>query len=332
MTFRRPLYGLLLLAAGVPGLRAQSTPLPQDNLNLRFADGIVAVVEDHIITVDQVRREIAPYIPQLQRDATNEQQFNQKLEALQNSIIQQLIDRQLIIKEFNKDNKRHIPDSFIDERMAEDMENRFDNDRSKFLAYLRDNGETMKDYREKIADDIIYEYMREQKEHEESVVSPVQIEEYYKENKDQFYQQDEVHLRLIQFTRAGGVTNAELMHKADEVLARFHDGVKFSVIAHEVSQGGRRGEGGDWGWHPRSDLKPEFADAAFALKKGQCTAPIINSDGCFVLYVEDRKYAGIQPLDAVRAQIEAKLMNEITNRHMERWLERLRREGYVKYF
>ncbi len=332
MTIRSHIFGLLLLAAGVPGLRAQSTPLPQDNLNLRFADGIVAIVESKVITVDEVRREVAPYISQLQRESKNEKEFNQRLESLQNSIIQQLIDRELIIKDFNKGGKRHIPDSFIDDRIAEDMEEKFDNDRSKFLAYLRANGETNKDYRKHVEDDIIYDYMREQQQKSESIISPVQIEEYYKENKDKFYQDDAVHLRLIQFTRAPGITNAQLRLKADAVLSRFRSGEKFSELATQMSQGGRRGEGGDWGWHPRSDLKPEFADAAFALKKGQCTAPIINSDGCFILYVQNRRYAGIQPLDAVRSQIESKLMSQMTNNKMERWLERLRREGYVKYF
>ncbi len=40
---------------------------PSDNLSLRFADGIVAIAESDVITVDDVRREVAPYIPQMQR-------------------------------------------------------------------------------------------------------------------------------------------------------------------------------------------------------------------------------------------------------------------------
>ena len=54
-----------------------------DSLNLRFANGIVAIAEDKVITVDDVRREINPLLPQLNRESRNEQEFNQKLEALQ---------------------------------------------------------------------------------------------------------------------------------------------------------------------------------------------------------------------------------------------------------
>ena len=61
---------------------AQTAP-SDDNLNLRFANGIAAIAEDKIITVDDVRREVTPLIPQLQRDARNEQEFNQmKLDML----------------------------------------------------------------------------------------------------------------------------------------------------------------------------------------------------------------------------------------------------------
>ena len=110
---------LLLLAAIAP-LRAQSKPASApDRLDLRFANGIAAIVEDKIITVDDIRREISPLVPTLQKEARNEKEFNEKLEALQDDIIQNLIDRVLIVKEFNKvkdgdeSKKRQVPASVI---------------------------------------------------------------------------------------------------------------------------------------------------------------------------------------------------------------------------
>jgi len=70
-----------IVASLVAGCALAQTVTPDDNLNLRFANGIAAIAEDKIITVDDVRREVTPLIPQLQRDARNEQEFNQKLEA-----------------------------------------------------------------------------------------------------------------------------------------------------------------------------------------------------------------------------------------------------------
>ena len=122
MMFRHRTAAVLFLA--VTGARAfGQTAAPPDNLDLRFADGIVAIAEEKVITVDDVRREVQPLIPQLQREARNEEEFNQKLEQLQDSVIQQLIDKVLIIKEFHKDEKKHIPDAFVDTRVAAGVAN-----------------------------------------------------------------------------------------------------------------------------------------------------------------------------------------------------------------
>ena len=88
----------------------------------------------------------------------------------------------------------------------------------------------------------------------------------------------------------------------------------------------------NWGWQKRSDLKPAFSDPLFALKKGETTAPVLTPEGCFLLHVDDRKYAGIQSLDDVRDQIERILVQQMAQVSQERWLERLRRNGYVKHY
>jgi peptidyl-prolyl cis-trans isomerase SurA len=314
----------------LPGLA--QTPPADDGLNLRFANGIAAIAEDKIITVDDVRREVTPLIPQLNREAHNEQEFNQKLEALQDNAIQNMIDKVLIIKDFQKDDKKHVPEGFVDNQIADQLTDQFDNDRSKFLAYLRARGTTMREYRKEVQEDIIYNYMMHQQHKSQSIVSPVRIEQYYKENKDRFYQDDSVHLRLIQLSRATGATDGDLRGQADSILLRLRSGEKFEDLAKEYSSDSRHTKGGDWGWMKRSDLKPEFSEPLFAVKKGECSEPVILPEGGFLLYAEDRKYAGIQPLDEVRDQIERILVQQMGREYEDRWLERLRRNGYVKHF
>jgi peptidyl-prolyl cis-trans isomerase SurA len=331
MTQSRSAYAALLIPLLAASGLAQ-TAQTEDNLNLRFANGIVAIAEDKVITVDDVRREVMPLVPQIQREAKNEQEFNQKFEVLQDNAIQNLIDRVLIIKDFQKDDKKHVPESFVDNQIADQLTEQFDNDRSKFLAYLRARGTTMRDYRKEVMEDIIYNYMMHQQHKSQSIVSPVKIEQYYKENKDRFYQDDSVHLRLIQLSRAPGQADGELRGQADAILLRLRSGEKFEDLAKEYSSDSRRAKGGDWGWMKRSDLKPEFSEPLFAVKKGECSEAVVLPEGCFLLYAEDRKYAGIQPLDEVRDQIERILVQQMGREYEDRWLERLRRNGYVKHF
>ena len=329
-----------LVLASTLFLRAQekAPAAVHDGLDVRFSNGIAAIVEDKIITVEDIRHDIAPLIQSLQKDARNEKEFNEKLEALQDDIIQNQIDRVLIVKEFNKPkdgdekNKRQVPASYVDNQIAEIQITQFDGDRSKFLAYLRSRGLTLREFRKEQEEDIIYNYMRQQQRKSQSFVSPVKVETYYKENKDRFYQEDSALLRVIQFTRPNGENNALLEGKAQAVLAKFHTGESFAELAREYSQDTRRNKGGDWGWTKRSDMRKEFSDVLFNLKKGEVSPPILIPEGCFLLYVEDRKYAGIQTLDEVRDEIERILAQQMTRQSQERWLERLRRNGYVKMF
>ncbi|HQF38044.1 MAG TPA: peptidyl-prolyl cis-trans isomerase [Opitutaceae bacterium] len=304
---------------------------PKDNLDLRYENGIVAVVEDKAITVEEVRRELGPLIPELQRQYKTEAEYNRALETLQHDIVQDLIDRVLIIKEFRKDEKKKIPPNFVDDEIAQTQNIQFEGDRSKFLAYLRSKGKTQREYRREVEEDIIYGYMRQQMRKSTSLISPVKIETYYNENKDKFYQDDAVEMRLIQINR-NALTDDELRAAATNVITRLNAGEKFEDVAKDVSQDARKNRGGDWGWQKRGDLRKEFVEELFALQKGQFTQPIILPESAYILYVNDRKFAGIQPIEEVRSDIERILVSQMARESQERWLERLRRNGYVKYY
>jgi peptidyl-prolyl cis-trans isomerase SurA len=322
--------GLIL---GAMSARAQvGGAAPADNLNTRYANGIVAIAEDKIITVDDVRREIGPLISQIQHDSRNEQEFNEKLESLQEDVIQNLIDRVLIVKEFYKDEKRHVPASYIDNQLSETIITQFDGDRSKYLAYLRSRGISQKDYRKEIEEDMIYGFMRGQQTKQATTVSPVRIEAFYNENKERFFQEDSVKLRLIQIARGPDDTDDTMKAKAATVSAELNAGAEFGDLARKYSQDSRKTKGGDWGWQRRSDLRKEFSDVIFALKKGERSEPLITPEGVFFFLAEDRKYAGTLPIDEVRPEIEKSLVQQGGRKATERWLEKLRRNAYVKHF
>lgn len=338
MSLRAPrissLFKFALAATALAPLAglAQMASTPQDNLNARYANGIAAIAEDQIITVDDIRREIGPLIPEIQRSSHNEKEFYEKLESLQQDVVQNLIDRVLMVKEFYKDEKRKVPASYVDNAVAENIITQFDGDRSKFLAYLRSRGISQKDYRREQEEDMIYHYMRSQQSKSASTVSPVKIEQFYNENKDRFFQEDSVKLRLIQIARAADDTDATLKIKADQVIARLVGGTDFGDLARQYSQDSRKTKGGDWGWQRRSDLRKEFSDVIFALEKGKHSDALIMPEGAFILLAEDRKYAGTLPIDEVRPDIERLLVQQSSQQATERWLEKLRRNAYVKHF
>lgn len=338
---RRLFLSLLSVALGgaYPLLPAQPLSSPpaaarielDDGLNLRFANGIAAVVEAKVITVDDIRRELAPILPQIRRDSRNQQEFNQRLERVQDDIIRNLVDRALIVKEFRKDEKRQIPQSYIDNSISEQLTTQFEGDRARFLAYLKSRGFTLRDYRKEVEEDIIYGYMRGQQRKSLNIVSPAKVEEFYAANQSQFFVEEQIHLRLIQINRAGQ-TDEQLAIKANEILAKFRAGEKFEELAKTYTEDARKAKGGDWGWQKRTDLKEAFSGPLFALNAGEVSAPIFQAEGLYLLFAEERKSAGVPPITEVRETIETTLAQQMTREAQERWLERLRKGAYVRLY
>lgn len=298
----------------------------------RFENGIVAIVENRIITVGDVRREIQPVITTIARDAKNQAEFRKLLEQTEDIVIQKLVDDYLIVKDFYSDDKRRFPSSVVDNEYQERLMTMFDGDRAKLLAFLKAIGKTRLEWRTMITEELIIGYMKSEKQRLRSVISPVKIENYYMQNRDKFFQGDSMHLRMILLKKVTDETNAVLEQTANTIIRRLKEGADFAALAKEFSQHTSRTRGGDMDWLARNDLRPELADAAFSLNAGEYSEPIRLDDQIFILKLEEKRLAGIQSLSAVRGQIEGVLATQASGEAEERWLERLRRNAYVRYF
>ena len=61
--------------------------------------------------------------------------------------------------------------------------------------------------------------------------------------------------------------------------------------------------GGDLGWFTKDKMVPEFAEAAFKLKKGEISEPIKSQFGWHIIKLEDTRTKEFPPYDAVKDQI-----------------------------
>ncbi len=328
----RPTLFALLLATPL-SLFAQLSEEDVDNfINARYANGIAAIAEEKIFTAEDVRRQIMPYYSQIQLDSQGDLvKFNQLLEEAENQIIQTMTDNVLIVKKFFED-KGQIPASYIRNQVEENIIEQFDNDRSKFLAYLQSVGKTPDEYDIEIRDEMIVGFMRQKMTKSESFVSPVRVERFYNENKAQFYEPEAVHLRLIILAKLTDEDLDLLDQTAEEITRQLENGIDFAELAKKHSQDPKRDKGGDWGWVERKALIPELAEEAFALGVGEHSEPIKLKNKVFIVFVEDRRDEGYVPLTEVRDDIASMLVSQMAEEAQMRQLERLRRDGYVRRF
>jgi peptidyl-prolyl cis-trans isomerase SurA len=225
-----------------------------------------------------------------------------------------------------------IPQSYIDQEYADVLARDFDGNRSRFLEYLRERGDTARDFRKRIYERVVVNVMRQENRRSQSEISPERIEEFYVKNKIRFYQSEALHLRQIILSPMADEGLVPLRQTARQIIRELEAGGNFADIARKYSQDEMSRRGGDWGWIERKDIRKELSDAAFALKPGEYSAPIELNDTIFVLYAEDKREEMIQPITQVRDIIENVLVGEIAREAQERWLQEMRNQSYVRYF
>ena len=97
----------------------------------------------------------------------------------------------------------------------------------------------------------------------------------------------------------------ETEDQAKAVVARLKKGEDFAKVAGELSKDPGSGkEGGDLGWFTKDRMVPEFAEAAFKLKKGEISEPVKSQFGWHVIKLEDKRSKPLPDFAAVKPQID----------------------------
>ena len=299
-------------------------------LRAELADGVKAIVNNTVITYEQVEEFTAPAVEALRRQYTAQPEvFQQKLgEALDNSL-EILVERQLILHEFEaKYNK--LPDSMVDELVQDQIREQF-GDRVTAMKSLQAQGMTYEQFREDIRDRYIESALRNQNVSREIVISPYKVETYYLAHQDDFKIEDEIKLRMIVLNKtAGDDTNTPAL--AREILSQIKEGASFQEMASVYSQGSQQKQGGDWGWVERSVLRPELAAVAFALKPGQASDVIETPEACYLMLVEQTRPAHVRPLNEIRDDIEKNLRTQEQARIQKQWIDSLKKKTFIQIF
>ena len=324
------LFNTLLLSASIilTSLHAQNASDPE---LLRLGNGIAAIAEGQIITIEELRRELEPIIPRLRVESRNAQEFSKRIDELSKEVLQNMIDRIIIVKSAEEKGLL-LPKSYIDQEYDEVINRDFGGDRGRFLEYLRARGETARDFRQKIYKRVVVSAMRAETRRSQSEISPERIEEFYVKNKLRFYQKEALHLRQIILTPMANEGLVPLRQTAKKVIKELDNGANFGDTARKYSQDEMSRKGGDWGWIERKDIREELSDIAFGLERNQYSQAIEMEGTIFILYAEDKRKEMIQPVAQVRDIIENVLVGEIARETQEKWLNDLRNDAYVRYF
>ncbi len=318
---------MVLLALFSLALAATASPTH----GAETVNGIAAIVNNDVITYSEVRQLVEPR-ERLLRSQYSGQQLNQKIIELRKAALQDLIDRQLIIQQFEKD-KLDIPGFFVDERVKEIIKDSFGGDRNAFIKTMEAQNFSLSKFRTLEREKIIVQAMRSKNVKSNLMVPPAKVEKYYHEHRELFSSKAQVKLRMIMIPGKGDASaNDPQKSMAEEIRGKLITGADFDKMAQMYSEDSTRELGGDWGWVDDKTLSPELSEVAFKLKPGEISRVVNLSNNYYILKVEARQGGDLRPLKDVRTEIEARLRQEQAQELQKHWIASLRSKAYIKTF
>jgi parvulin-like peptidyl-prolyl isomerase len=152
-------------------------------------------------------------------------------------------------------------------------------------------------------------------------LSEEEIEEYYKENKEDFIKEEEYHLRHIL---------VETQEEAEAVLEKIRGGADFAELAKQRSLCPSGEKGGDLGFITRGMTIKPFEDAAFVLKTGEISEVVKTEFGYHIIKLEEISPERQKTLEEAKVEIEYILLPEKQQNAFTEWLSSLKDEYNVQ--
>ncbi|MBD0371481.1 MAG: peptidyl-prolyl cis-trans isomerase [Pyrinomonadaceae bacterium] len=321
---------LLTLTFGAGAVRAQEgEPV--------VVDEVIAQVNDQIITLSQVKREMREAIEAMRAQGASEQQATEEVNKRRNELIASLINEQILLQKGK------------DLNMTEDVEAEVN--RRMLLVAKEQNIPTMQALEEAMRASGVDPVMVRQRLRAETMkemvfndevdrkiflsITSTEAEKYYKAHQDKFRKAESVTLSEIWLALGPGINEADVKAKATQIVTQARAGASFADLAAANSERMQNGQRiaeqnkGKVGTFQVPDLRPDLAAAIKNVQAGGVTDPIRNGDGYQILRVDERT-----PASNASEYNEMKVREMITmeRRDKERadYLTRLRKEAYIK--
>ena len=314
---------------------AQQAP-PQRPAGPIEVNGIAAKVIGRVVTKNQVSFMLAPVYAQLTTQFPRRgPQFEAKFKETKANIVQELVDRQIILDEF-KQLGASIRPNLIDEEIKRQMRELYNGDEVKFREELKRSRLTMEGYREMTREKMVVQAMRSQQFSDAPPPLPNEIEKEYSEIQASLRDvtKDVITFQKI-FIPASDPRNPlatpeTQLALSEDVARQAAEGKDFTELAKTYSKDAFAETGGIQENVPRTDLSPEFAAIIFDSPVGKVTGPLLDPQGFTLVKPIKIDLGPAPPLDdKVREIIEQRVNKKKTSAQYERWIESKRKRAII---
>jgi peptidyl-prolyl cis-trans isomerase SurA len=325
MKFRLSITGLFLLAAFMtfPSLaRAQEgEPI--------VVDEVIAQVDDGIVTLSQLKREMKERVNTLKQNGMTEQQANAEVEKHKAELIATLINEQVLLQKGKELDLTQRVEDEVNKRMLQVAKENGITSIEKLDQAMREAGLDPVGTRQTMRIEIMKQAVMESEVDSKVFYgfSSDELHKYFDTHKDKFLKPESVEISEI-FLGLAGKQDADVKARATELVTQVRGGADFGTLAAAYSERGAQ-QKGKVGLFRLTDLRPDIAGAIKNVKAGAISDPLKTDEGYQILRVDVRN-AGSNTPTFNENDVRGAMTEERSPKVREDYLQTLRNEAYVK--
>ncbi len=293
-------------------------------------DKVVAVVNDEVITQSELDQFLAPIYDQYKSNNLSQGELASKMNEARQSLLNQLIEDKLVYQEAKRLGVQ-VTEEEVTARLNEFKEKFKSDDFEKLLV---SQGLTISKLRDRYREQLAIQKLHQHEVRSKVIVTPKDIEGYYRSHLDKFSKKESVRARTITIRKSEDPVkkkeeDAMAKASADEILRQLYGGANFEDLAKQYSQDTKAASGGELGIVERGDLVNPIDGVVFNLKPGEIS-PVLETDmGFHIFKIEEKNEQETKTMEAVRDQIQDLVFREKSHIRFKEWMEELKKNAYI---
>jgi peptidyl-prolyl cis-trans isomerase SurA len=300
-------------------------------------DEVVAQVNDDVITLSMLKREIKERIDTLKQEKKmTDAQANEEVVKHQAELIATLVNERLLLQKGKELDLANEIEAEVNSRMLQIAREQGINSIEKLYEAMRQSGIDPVAVRETMRAEMTKQAVIQQEVDRKLYLgyTSAAVKAYFDAHPDQFRKPESVTISEI-WLSSGGKDDAAVRARATELVAQLRAGADFKAVAGANSEREKNGvrtavkDGGLVGPFDVPSLREDLQATLKAVPAGSVTDPIKTPDGYQIIRVDARTPAGNTPTFNDNLVRQAMLAQD-SEKEREAYLTKLRTEAFIK--
>jgi parvulin-like peptidyl-prolyl isomerase len=291
-------------------------------------DEVIAQVNDGVVTLSQLKREMKEQIATMMQNGMTEAQATAEVEKNRAQLIATLINEQLLLQKGKELDLTDRVESEVNRRFAQIAKEQNMNIQ-QLEAAMQAQGLVPAEIRQTMRAEIMKQAVLEGEVDQKLFFgySQDELHKYFDAHHDKFLKPESVELSEI-FLSLAGKQESAVKAQVTQLVEQLRKGADFATLAKAYSERDKE-TGGKVGMFQVSDLRPDIAAAIKDVKAGNVSDPLKTDEGYQIVRVDVRN-AGLSTATFNENQVREAITMERSPKAHDDYLQGLRDDAYIK--